>query len=871
MRGGLLRDSASVEWFYGKGAAVTVSMIDNARTSAEGMDGEGWLNPTWPVLKTYRGRQLDRFAMPLGGIGTGTVSLGGRGDLRDWEIVNRPAKGFSPRQAFFAIRVAGEGVEPFGRALEGPLTSGYEGWSGSPVPHAGLPRFTEATTHAAYPLAQVELREPGLPIDVRIDAWNPLVPTDAARSGLPVAFLRFVVRNTGVVPIEVSVAGVLENFVGRDGLRGESAGNVNELVAADGLSGVLLRSERVSPEAEQWGTIALVSPETDGVTISRRRDWTDTSWSGPLLDFWDDLLADGDLDDREPNGRLTPIASVCRRQTIAPGEEATFPFLLTWHFPNRQNWEHGLTNTDPTPQRTVGNWYTTQYDDAWDAARTIAAEVDALEADTVAFVSVFCDSPFPEVVREAALFNLSTLRSQTVFRTPDGRMFGWEGTQDHTGSCHGSCTHVWNYEQATAYLFGDLARSMRDVEFLFATDEQGLMSFRANLPLEYAQDWALAAADGQMGCLMKLYRDWKLSGDDDWLRELWPQAKRALAFTWIPGGWDADRDGVMEGCQHNTMDVEYYGPNPQMQYWYLGALRAMEELARHLGEPDYADDLHKIFERGSAWTSANLFNGEYYEHQIWPPKGEIANGLRHKSMGAHNLEDPELQLGAGCLVDQLVGQYMAEVTGLGALGPADETRTTLASIKRHNFLPTMTGHFNHMRSYALGPHEAATLMCSYPRGNRPERPFPYFTEVMTGFEYTLAVHMLYAGMVDDGLELIQAIRDRYDGDRRSPFDEAECGHHYARAMASWAAVLAMTGFDYQANTGEMAIDLREGAAPTFWSTGGAWGTAALRDGVVEIEVRDGELNLQTVVVNGEPGRAVEGRGRAVAPVNLVAR
>jgi len=828
---------------------------------------EPWLSPDWPVLKTYRGRQLDRLAMPLGGIGTGTISLGGRGDLRDWEIVNRPAKGFNPRQAFFAIRGAGNGVAPFARCLEGPLTSGFEGWSGATVPHAGLPRFTDAAFHTAYPLAQVVLTEDDLPVDVRIDAWNPLIPANADRSGLPVAMLRVVVRNTGSSPLDISVTGVLENFIGRDGLKGESIGNTNELAESDTLAGVTMRSTGVPRDAEQWGTMALTTYKAEGSTITCRRDWTDTSWSGPLLDFWDDFIVDGDLDDRDPNGRITPIASVCNRQAVAPGEERAFPFQITWQFPNRQNWERGLTSADAVPPQTIGNYYSIHYQDAWDAATSIAGIADELEAATSDFVSAFCASPLPEVVKEAALFNLSTLRSQTVFRTPDGILFGWEGCEDHRGSCHGSCTHVWNYEQATAFLFGSLARSMREVEFLHATDDTGLMSFRANLPLEYGTSNGIAAADGQMGCVMKLYRDWKLSGDNAWLARLWPHARKALEFSWLPGGWDADRDGVMEGCQHNTMDVEYYGPNPQMQFWYLGALRAAEELARHLGEDAFAADVHDVFERGSHWTSAHLFNGEYYEHEIRPPTGPIAQGLRHPSMGAANFDDPELQLGAGCLIDQLVGQYMAAVVGLDALGPEAETRTTLASIKRHNFLPSMAGHFNHMRSYALGD-EAATLMCSYPYGNRPDRPFPYFTEVMTGFEYTLAVHMLYMGMVDDGLELIQAIRDRYDGERRNPYNEAECGHHYARAMASWAAVLALTGFDYQASTGAMAIALVDGAPSTFWSTGNAWGTIALNDGAVVLAVRYGELNLASVVVNGERLRQLKPAGMLAAPASL---
>src|SRR5262245_53641996 len=229
------------------------------------------------------------------------------------------------------------------------------------------------------------------------------------------------------------------------------------------------------------------------------------------------------------------------------------------------------------------------------------------------------------------------------------------------------------------------------------------------------------------------------------LRALWPRVRAALEFCWIPGGWDADRDGVMEGCQHNTMDVEYYGPNPQMGAWYLGALRACEEMARYVGETDFAATCRDLFERGSAWLDANLFNGEYYEHQIVPPAaGKIADGLRHESMGAQNLAEPELQLGAGCLIDQLVGQYMAHICGLGYLLKPENVQKTLESLMHYNFKADLWSHFNHLRSFAL-QDEAAMLMATYPKGRRPKQPFPYYNEVMTGFEHQAAAHMLYEG------------------------------------------------------------------------------------------------------------------------------
>ncbi len=276
--------------------------------------------------------------------------------------------------------------------------------------------------------------------------------------------------------------------------------------------------------------------------------------------------------------------------------------------------------------------------------------------------------------------------------------------------------------------------------------------------------------------------------------------RKALEFCWIPGGWDADRDGVMEGCQHNTMDVEYFGPNPQMEGWYLGALRAAEEMARYLGETEFAVDCRRLFEQGRAWTDAHLFNGEYYEHQIRPPAKAAARSAPGLlvGMGAQRPERARFPTGAG-LPGGPAGRavYGARLRpGLPAR-PRPRARSACTASYATTSGSGFDDHFNCMRSYVLGD-EAALLMASYPH-ERPARPFPYFTEVMTGFEYTAAVgHALRRAGRATGLECIADIRARYDGRKRSPFDEAECGHHYARAMASWAAVLALTGFHYSA-------------------------------------------------------------------------
>lgn len=788
-----------------------------------------------PILKHYDQEHLHRIALPIGGIGTGTVSLGGTGELRDWEIMNVPAKGYSTVTTgndapFFAIFTKKKNEPPMSKALLGPIDyADYQHYEGRSVDHHGLPRFRNASFEATYPFGVVNLSDSIMPIRVKVVGYNPFIPGDAEASGIPIAILQYEIENVSNEAVDVSVSGNMRNFIGKDGHEHTSDwkgdfipiganDNRNEFRTTGQFSGIYMYSEGVSKDSPAWGTMALSTPAEENAKISYRTSSAQNSWGNALLDFWDDFSHDGILTEKEKLIDDDPMASLAVSKTLLPGERKTFTFYITWHFPNRFAWS----------ESNVGNFYCTQYADAWNVLEKEMTHLPKLTQKTLDFVTAFVNSSYPDVIKESALFNISTLRSQTVFRTEDGKMFGWEGVMDRFGSCKGSCTHVWNYEQATAFLFNDLAKTMREVEFGYSTRDDGHMGFRTNLPLvESASGIDVAAADGQMGTIMKFYRDWQLSGDSEFLRKHWPKVKAALAFAWIENGWDADEDGVMEGVQHNTMDVEYFGPNPQMQLWYLGALKAGEKMALFMNDKKFAEKCNRLFKNGSSWTDDNLFNGEYYIQKIYPvdSKAQIADGLM-ANMGSKNLTDPSYQLSTGCLVDQLVGQYMAHVLGLGYLVKEENVKTTLKSISKYNKKESMFEHFNNMRSYAMGD-EKALLMASWPQGGRPKVPFPYWSEVMTGFEYTAAIGMLYEGMEKEGLETISNIRARYDGKKRNPFDEAECGHHYARAMASWAGILAESGFLYSAV--DKTIKFTNEAGEYFWSNGQSWGVCAINE------------------------------------------
>lgn len=811
----------------------------------------------WPVLKHYDQNHLYRISLPLGGIGTGTVGLGGRGELRDWQIMNRPSKGYSTvtvgnNAPFFAIYTKPENGKAITRALIGPVDPNeYDHYEGRSCNQHGFPRFANASFDAAYPFGMVNLSDKTMPVKVRIKGFNPLVPGDADASGLPVAVLYYEVTNLTDQPVEVSVCGTMRNFVGQDGRKFNTdwkgdyvpygaKSNQNVYRESDACKGIYMYSDSVSKTDAAYGSMALVTSEKEGLTY--RRSSSPNNWENATLDFWDDFSADGLLTDKTKLYDNNPMASLAVKKKLAPHATETFRFYIVWDFPNRSAW---------SSEGPVGNYYSTKYADAWDAAQKIVPQIPELERKTLQFVNAFLSSSFPDEVKEAALFNISTLRSQTVFRIKDGHMMGWEGVMDEFGSCQGSCTHVWNYEQATPFLFGDLARTMRDVEFNYALDSTGLMSFRAALPLSHATDWGRAAADGQMGCIMKMYRDWQLSGDNDFLKKNWDKTKLALSFAWIKGGWDANQDGVMEGCQHNTMDVEYYGPNPQMEFWYLGALRAGEEMAKFMKDKKFETKCHQLFENGSNWTDENLFNDEYYIQKIMPPASakDIAKGLR-AGMGTDDLSNPDYQLGEGCLVDQLVGQYMAHICGLGYLAKPENVKTTLSTIMKYNFVEDFSPLFNNMRSYVMG-NESGLIMASWPHG-RLKVPFPYFAESMTGFEYTAATGMLYEGQTDNGLKCIQSIRDRFDGEKRNPFDEPECGRHYARAMASWSAVLALSGFHYSGVDKSMSFTSKPGTY--FWSNGYAWGTCNVEAGKASLQLLHGNLDLAHFSLNGSPAK-----------------
>ena len=788
--------------------------------------------------RTFQGTALQEAAFPLGGIGTGTVSLGGRGQLRDWEIFNRPGKGKSLPYTFFSLWAQPEGGTPIARVLEARFQPPYSGGFGLPAYlAAGLPRLASARFAGAYPLAHVDFDDEGLPVQVSLEAFNPFIPGNPDDSGIPVAIFLWTLTNAQPHAVRATVAFNLMNAVGYDGVaplhtqRSHLYGqNLNQVVGEGSLQGLRMSSAKYDPEDARFGTMAFATTWQD---VTACAHWERAGWFDALQDFWDGFSDGGRLAPSEENpspDNETDIGSLGLVVSLAAGETVRLPFVLAWHFPNLENYWNAQ---EAVRGKRLGNEYATRFADAWDAARYTCENMERLESQTRLFHDTLFESTLPDYVLDAVSSQMSTIRTATCLRTEDGRLHAFEGCADSAGCCPLDCTHVWNYAQSPAFLFPQLERSARRTDFAANTRPDGDMAFRTLIPLG-GELWAHApAADGQMGTILRLYREWQISGDDSFLRELWPHARGTLEFAWQH--WDRDRDGLMEGEQHNTDDIEFYGPNPITSILYLGALRAGEEMARALGEEQAAQEYRRVYERGRRGMEELLWNGEYYVQRL------------------DNVNEHRYQFGTGCLSDQLLGQWLASVVGLGHLLPEDRIRQALASVYRYNYCTDLSEHANPQRVYALND-EGGLLLCSWPHGGRPRYPFPYAHEVWTGIEYQVAAHLIWEGLTTEGLTLVRSARERYDGERRNPWDEIECGHHYARAMSSWSLLLALSGYEYSAPR------RRLGFAPRLWpddfrclfTAGEAWGSYAQRHSgsrqAHEVDVRWGSLTLECLAV-----------------------
>jgi len=603
-----------------------------------------------------------------------------------------------------------------------------------------------------------------------------------------------------------------------DPVRGRERTSVlerNRLLAfvANQLGGKLDAVEGMPKTLDGYGTMCLASPYPK---LAHHLAWTSRSR------FWSEFVSREVSDDKgeptppSPTGR-TYNAALGASFDLEPGQDVTVPFVIAWHFPNHF-W--GEVN--------VGNRYTAWFGDAAAVAKYVITNLDRLVAETRLYRDTLYDGTLPHYVIDALGSQASIIRSQTCFWCADGTFAAFEGCGGNSGCCPMNCNHVWNYEQALAKLWPSIERDMRITELDFSQWDHGGCAHRVRIPRPPTPAGDFPVADGQCGAVLKAYREYLQSPDEAFTKPRWPRIKKAMEYAIKT--WDKDEDGVMEQPQFNTYDRVIYGHNTFVTSLYLAALRAAEEMAKAFGDAEAAGRFRGLFEKGKAKCAAELFNGEYYIQK------------------ADNIN---LGYGTGVWADQVVGQWWAHLLNLGEILPSDQVRSALKAIFKYNWLWTQVGFQGTQRYLQFADGDDKALLCgSWPKGGRPADPILYRDEAWTGVEYQVAAHKIWEGQLDEGLAIVKGARERYNGIKRNPWNEIECGDHYARAMSSWSLLLAAQGYTYCGPTRSLGFDPRitPDDHKSFFTSAEAWGSfSQKREGKAqrnELVVRYGQLPLK---------------------------
>ncbi len=813
--------------------------------------------------RSFSGSSAAQVAMPLGGIGAGCICLNGHGGLQDFAIRNRPqttAASVGAGDAAFALLHI-KGNKPVTRLAEGPYPTekiyslGLKAGGNLGGGHEGIPRFRRCTFRGEYPLGYVRLSDPDVPIRISITAFSPFIPLDDKNSSIPCAILEYTLHNSSKHRVNYEFSYHLSHLAAA-GAQREAGTTGNTPIPGRGV----FFHNTEHPHAESFGSASL--SVIGGKPIIKTM-WLRGGWFDAISALHREV-ATGSFRPNNGSSRGKLIGrnggSILMAGSLKPGAKVTYPILITWYFPNvhmaigqpaRQPdacCGQGDERTNQPPQWRP--YYTSQWKDARDVAHYVSNNYHSLRTRTQAFHKALFSSTLPSYVLDAVSANLAILKSPTVLRQQNGNIWAWEGCFPDAGCCYGSCTHVWNYAQALPHLFPQLERTLREQELLRSIDRRGHVSFRSALPDGPPHHKMPAAADGQLGGIIKLYRDWQICGHLQWLKKMYPPAKKSIDY--CIATWDPRRQGVLVEPHHNTYDIEFWGPDGMCSSIYVAALAAIAELAHDAGRPQDAPSYHKLAAQGAEYLDAKLFNGRYFEQKVtYKGLGDTSfanllaktDNIDRQMLQLLKKEGPKYQYGPGCISDGVIGAWMATIYGINTPQNQANVRKHLKAVFQHNFKADLSKHVCTQRpGFALGA-EPGLLLCTWPRGGKPTLPFVYSDEVWTGIEYQVASHLIETGLVDEGLTIVKAARSRYDGRLRNPWNEYECGSYYARAMASNALLGSLSGFRYSAakKTLWLGPKLTAKKFKTFFSTASGFGTITLTDGAITIEMIEGRL------------------------------
>lgn len=781
----------------------------------------------------YTGIELPYIGMPIGGLFSGTVYLGGDGKLWLWDIFNEQKEGVINKthknwQGKTQVKPRDGANFIFPATQEYPFEQGFgikikqkkKKWTKS----LDFKGFNDISFKGQYPVGEVNYKDKELPVEIKLNSFSPFVPLDVDSSSYPATIMQYKVTNKTNKKVTIELSGWLENAVLNNTTKKDNVQLQNSIVKESG------------------NTLLVCEAQTNSSTIKNSRDYGNMSLL--LLDSSKKVNADAGVNFKNnlifPKNKTTKVSakhgeqlcgSVSKKTKLKPNQTKEITFIISWYFPNII-----LPEKKNLKIKNKGRYYKKRFKNAKEVGLNIAKNYEELYKNTINWRQTFYEeSTLPHWFLNRTFLNTSILATETCFLLEDGRFWAWEGI----GCCAGTCTHVWHYAQALGRLFPELEKNLREkTDFRIINKSSGAISFRGDLNKKNA-------ADGQAGIVLRAYRDYLISDDEVFLKKNWKNIKLTLQYLINLDKEDGEADGSIFGEQHNTLDAEWYGNIPVITSLYLAALAAAIEMATVMIDVIAEKYYTKILEKGKL-NIEKLFNGEYFIQKEDP---------KHKNA---------IGIGSGCYIDQVFGQSWAFQLGLGRLYNKEMIQSSLESLWKYNFVPdigvireSISPELNG-RPYAL-KGDAGLIMCTWPLGGKRDDwekhwQFGYFNECMTGFEHQVASHMIWEGKLDYGFTILKAIHQRYSASKRNPYNEIECSDHYSRAMASYGAFIAVCGFTYNGPKQQLGFAPKissENFKAAFTSAQG-WGNIAQRitknKQINSLKIIYGKLSLKVITI-----------------------
>ena len=807
----------------------------------------------------YSGDRLTGIDFPVGPTGSGGIQQLGDGTRNEAWIFNVESQlnsTWGRRQemvphSFFAIRAATAGGDPVVRALQ-------------TVKEGPFPPMSSLTFQGEYPLASYHFEDAALPVDVTERVDSPTSGGDLLGSSYPTAIYDFDLVNRSDKPVTVSLLATQQNAVGFDAQAqtGEIGGpngrtnpgygtNVNT-ISTDARGGHLSMTGCTDGAVAPVGLrcngslyLSLLAPGTQGTASfpgesALLSDFAaDGAVSGPAT-------AQGKLPDpTTPDWGETVDGALSTTRTLAPGERATIPVLFSWYIPTSNVREFGGEGVD----------YSNRFKNAAEVDQAVTSRLDELQVKTQAFHDAVYDSNLPHYVLDRLTSQMAILHTPTVFWAQNGFLGGFEGY----GCCTSMPTHVWQYSQLAQRLWPEIDQKWESQWF----DNElpgGLIPYRYIAPQ--------FAMDGQNGVILGAYRYWTNTGDRAWLDKYWLKIAQAMEYVIV--NFDPDGDGMLSGEQRTTLDTTSSGTSSWLGSMYLAALHAAQKMATVEGDTVEADRFGQIYADGRVNQEKALWNGAWYIEK--PDANRVAIPQQSPaSVATTDTATATITSGNAVMSDMLLGQWWSTQLGLGDIYDPAHMTSALHTLFDDNFRTGFSAYDTHGGRSFVEPQDSGMVMMTWPKHDRPSDSSMYADEVWSGQEYAAAATMIQRGLVDQGLRMVKAVFDRYDGRLRThmalyncgagdgggdPFGDDECGKWYARAMSVWSVLLALQGYSYDApaQTIGFAPRWQPDDHRSFFTAGDAWGTfAQRRDGqgrqTDDLIVRSGSLTLRKVALD----------------------